>query len=387
MGERIIGSYDTGLPGRTFLGVGGLHGNEPAGGLALSRVLHTLREQSIPVRGRIVALSGHLEAQASKVRFIDEDLNRLWTPERVARIVGGKITTAEEREARELLSAFEDVFEKAEDEVIFMDLHTTSADGDPFTFVGDTLRNRELARDFPVPVIFGLEEQLDGGLTEYLGNRGCRTIGFEGGQHDDPIAVDYNEAAIWIVLTTAGIVSRDRVPRYQELVDKLRGATMGKPPVLEIRYRYPIGVREDFEMLPGFRNFQRVKRDQLLARDRGSDVRAEETGRILLPLYQALGADGFFISRPFNGFWLSVSALLRKLHFDKWITRFPGIGSEPDSDYVRVDPNIARWYVIEIFHLLGFRKHRPHDGVLILSRRKYDLKAPSRVEPLTGELH
>ena len=43
--RRILGTYDSGRPGPTLLVMGGIHGNEPGGVIALRKVLATLHEK------------------------------------------------------------------------------------------------------------------------------------------------------------------------------------------------------------------------------------------------------------------------------------------------------------------------------------------------------
>ena len=50
-------------------------------------------------------------------------------------------------------------------------------------------------------------------------------------------------------------------------------------------------------MEPGFANIQPVARGQLLARDRRGEIRAPEDCLVVMPLYQGLGDDGFFLGR------------------------------------------------------------------------------------------
>jgi hypothetical protein len=45
---------------------------------------------------------------------------------------------------------------------------------------GDTLAQRKLVRIFPLPIVLGLEEQLDGALSEYWTRRGCVTFASRG---------------------------------------------------------------------------------------------------------------------------------------------------------------------------------------------------------------
>src|SRR5207237_43547 len=57
----------------------GIHGNEPAGLHATRRVLRTLSMRETPMKGRLAAFVGNQAGLARNVRFVDEDMNRLWS--------------------------------------------------------------------------------------------------------------------------------------------------------------------------------------------------------------------------------------------------------------------------------------------------------------------
>ena len=59
--------------------VGGLHGNEPAGALAATRVMREIHDRGVLVRGDLLALGGNLGALAVGRRYQVRDLNRAWT--------------------------------------------------------------------------------------------------------------------------------------------------------------------------------------------------------------------------------------------------------------------------------------------------------------------
>jgi hypothetical protein len=89
-----------------------------------------------------------------------------------------------------------------------------------------------------------------------------------------------------------------------------------------------------------------------------------------MPLYQGQGTDGFFLVREVPPFWLRVAAWLRHLQLERLLPVLPGVRKHPDqAATLVVDPRVARWFVLEIFHLLGFRRKRPQAGKLIVSRR------------------
>ena len=91
---------------------------------------------------------------------------------------------------------------------------------------------------------------------------------------------------------------------------------------------------------------------------------------MLLPLYQGKGEDGFFIVRDVKPIWLTIAKWLRHARFDRLLPWLPGIKRSPDDpNLLIVNPKVARWFVVEIFHLLGFRRRRTIGGRLTFARR------------------
>ncbi len=369
---HLVVDHRGSLPGPTVVVAAGIHGNEPSGLAALQRVLHRLRQGELPFRGRLVGLAGNLRALQRGDRFIEEDLNRIWSSERVAAIGSPAWIppTPDAAEQAELLALLEQIFAETEGPGYFLDLHTSSAPGEPFVCIGDTLRNRAFAMQFPVPVILGLEEQVDGALLEYVNNLGHVTMGVEAGQHDHPDSTDHHEAFVWLSLCVAGCLQKECVPDAEATRQGL-GRSVGKlPRVMEVRYRHAITPRDGFNMELGYTNFHTVELDELLARDASGAIRAREAGRVLLPLYQGLGGDGFFVVRDVRPLWLSISALLRRLRLDRWVSWLPGVRQGANDDVVIADHHVARWFTVETFHLLGFRKQRTSEGHTSFTRRR-----------------
>lgn len=378
--RRIVGEMIGARPGPCIVVMTGIHGNESSGIRAAERVLERLQDRSSALAGHFITVVGNLQALGQGVRYLDRDLNRHWTPEQVARIralESDSAFSAEDREQRELIDVFDRVLEKASGLVYFLDLHTSSADGPPFLTVGDTLRNRRLALRFHLPIMLGLEEQVDGSLLEYLNNCGFITIGVEAGQHDDAISVEYHEASLWIALVETGALPADAVPELEASRERLRRAVEGLPPVIEVRYRHAIRTGDGFRMEPGYRNLEIVERQQTVGRDHRGPIRTPIGGCILLPLYQGKGDDGFFLGREVRPFWLSVSETLRRLRLNGLVRHLPGVRAEPSRrEELVVDTRIARLYPLEIFHLLGYRKLRNEGNALRVSRRLFDLSPP-----------
>jgi hypothetical protein len=78
--------------------------------------------------------------------------------------------------------------------------------------------------------------------------------------------------------------------------------------------------------------------------------------------------------REVKPFWLNVAAGMRQLRLERVLPWLPGIRRHPERpETLIVDPKIARWFVVELFHLLGFRRQRSEGGKLIVSRRPHDV--------------
>lgn len=378
-GEHLIGEVEGDNAGPTLIIMGGIHGNESAGVLAARRVLSHLTVFKSKLNGRVIFLAGNTRALQKNVRFINADLNRHWTLENVNSNKQDGLQDgilSEDIEQRELLRIFHDVLENADDEVYVLDLHSTSAQGIPFVTLGDTIRNRAFAMNFPVTVVLGIEEQLDGTVLEYLNNLGAVTLGFEAGQHQSPQTVENHEALIWVSLIATGCLKKESVPPFERYVKNLKKVSGGHR-FIEVVYRHALKPTDDFTMHSGYKNFQPVKRGEILASDNKGKVRARETSLILMPLYQKQGDDGFFLVKEVESVWLKLSGLLRKINLGDWIHIMPGVCKHPnDSGVFIINTKVARFFPLQIFHLLGFRKLRWSDELLVVSRRLHDTKSP-----------
>ena len=351
----------------------GIHGNEPAGVEALTRVLGTLQDHPQAFSGRLVALLGNTEAFSQGRRYVEKDLNRMWDRAWIAQLTAHKTEDLkhEDREQFELLEVLKSATRGDPGDVYFMDLHTSSADGPPFAVLNDSLHSHSFARTFPVPLVLGFEEELRGTLADYMDSLGHVSAGVEAGQHTSSLAVDHLESLIWIALVSAGNLSREQVPEIQNHYQRLADCCRDLPSFVEVRYRHPVKREDEFVMQPGCRSFQEVESGQLLARDRQGNLTAPGRAFLLLPLYQKEGEDGFFLAAEVRPFWIRLSAWIRPLRLDRLLHWLPGINRHPEEEGVLlVNRRIARWYTLEFFHLLGFRR-RPSKGErLVMMHRK-----------------
>jgi succinylglutamate desuccinylase len=375
--ERHVISWRMEHPDKpTLVCLAGIHGNELMGVEALKRVSEKLTGREL--EGNFVALAGNVRALELGLRFIDQDLNRIWTSDRIFELRRREFTSCEEAEQLELLGIVERIFKYPSKELYFVDLHTTSADGGPFSIFGDTIRNRRFASHLPATMILGLEEQIEGALLDYLGQMGAVTVAFEAGQHETPDSADLHESALWIALVESGLLEPDACTEISASRRILKRATAGLPSVVEVVFRFPVAPGDDFHMQPGFRNFMKVRKGQHLATNFEGPIRSPRRGRILLPLYQPLGNDGFFIARDISPFWLALSRWLRQLNLDRFLPLLPGLERNLENPRtLEIRSRLGGWLAVHLFHLFGYRRRKLPSGRYGFVRREFDLKGPS----------
>jgi hypothetical protein len=373
--DREIVSYVKGVNFPTLVVTVGIHGNEPAAVAAMKWLFSPERIDQEAVQGNIIVLIGNMEALKRSQRFIHKDLNRIWNRENLE-LVRNKPPEAwpeihELHELKAMDNRISSILKTHGNQpVIFLDLHTTSADSAPFLPFNDAIMNRRLAEKFPLPLILGIEEFLDGPLMSHINDLGFPALGFEAGRHDDPYSTDRHAAFVELFLYHLDMIDLN-YNQVQDLINILTQGFKFTPGFYEIIYRHEVVPFSGFKMADGFRNFQRVQKNQVLAGGQSGDISAIRSGLIFMPLYQKEGDDGFFIIRPVSVFWLWISRQLRKLNILRGIRYFPGVTE--DSFNPRVfwaNPRVTRFFPREIFHLLGFRVKRISGEQLMLVFRE-----------------
>ena len=372
--DRLIGICRASCPGPTLICFGGIHGNEPAGVRALESVFADLGPGNAPLsQGCFVGIRGNLPALEEKVRYLGEDLNRLWTRQRIQQILakGEGAWNTEEKEFAEILGLIKRLLDQEQPPFYFVDLHTTSSPTLPFVTINDAVINRKFSSLFPVPVILGIEEYLEGPLLSYINELGYVSLGFESGQHEEEEAVENAVDFIWLALRFAGLLEEGADPDGSQRPIRLREPALGDHRFYEVFHRHALEDPLGFRMARGFRSFQKVPRGMLLAHDRGKPVYMKRNGLLFMPLYQKQGEEGFFLIRHIPSWALSLSAWLRKFRFQETLVWLPGVRWEqPGSDRLLVNLKIARFFSKPLFHLLGYRSKKRGRTHLALTNRE-----------------
>lgn len=137
-------SFAAGPPGPHVALTALMHGNEIAGAVVLDRLL---REGLRPARGRLSLVFCNIEAFArfdpadpTATRFLDEDMNRLWSRD----VLGSARRSVELRRARELRPLIDTVD-------VLIDLHSMLWPSEPLILAGEPARGMALGVAVGVP--------------------------------------------------------------------------------------------------------------------------------------------------------------------------------------------------------------------------------------------
>ncbi|QDH17852.1 M14 family metallopeptidase [Swingsia samuiensis] len=135
--------FDSGKDGPDLVITGLVHGNEFAGGHALENLR---KKNPFPQSGRLTLIAANLKAfkkfditNPIRARYLDEDLNRLWSNDRLRSVS----SSFELNRAKELLP----FIERAD---LLLDLHSTLWPSDPLFITPNNIRSIDLAKSIAV---------------------------------------------------------------------------------------------------------------------------------------------------------------------------------------------------------------------------------------------
>lgn len=290
--KRMIGSIEKDK-GPILLLVAGIHGNEPAGIQAAKEMMLQLNNMCEKINGSVYAILGNMKAIQQNTRYIDTDLNRMWSPDVKLEDVMDLSEYEEYKGIKDIITEIKS--KQNERPLILLDLHTTSAESLPFILCSNEPRNRRLVIPIPAPTILGVENRIKGTLMNYLNDMGDAAIVFEAGSHTDPASVTYHKSIIQLLLVGTGLMNQCDLEDFESIVNNLYHHSIHMQYVFEIIFRYGIKPSERFKMRPGFQNFMKIEQGTALADNENGVIVAPLPGRIFMPLYQDKGNDGFFI--------------------------------------------------------------------------------------------
>ena len=365
---HLLFEIEKGIALPTIVFFGGIHGNEKAGVTALKRVLIDIDRYNL--HGNVYGILGNLKALDEDQRYIDEDLNRLWTRAYIEMALSKTSVNNEELQLQEIFGLIKKILEKNKGPFYFIDLHTTSSQSLPFITINDALINRGFSKLFPVPIVLGIEEYLEGALLSYINSLGYVSIGFESGQHTDIRSVENNIAFIHLALVFSGILDETNT-NVENHLETLKLASKGSDQFYEIVHLLKITGKDHFKMKEGFKSFQRISKGTPIATYNEKEICSNHNGYLFMPLYQNKGNEGFFIIKPILPFFLFLSRVLRRFKVDSLLVGLPGISWESKKEGVlKADLKVVQFLAKPIFHILGYRSRTVTENKVLLYNRE-----------------
>lgn len=368
--KRIFHHIKSEHSGPIMVFFAGVHGNENAGVHALNRFFKRYNKANF--KGEIFGVLGNIKALNENKRYLTSDLNRMWTAAHFEVLKRKEVFNSEHEEQQELFGFLETLFDQHKDEPIyFIDLHTTSSKTLPFITINDALINRNFSYCFPVPVVLGIEEYLEGPLLSYLNKLGYVSLGFEAGQHIDSESIKNCEAFIYLVLHHSGNLIQTSETTLKQYESELKAAAKGISSTFEVVFKHQIEPEDIFKMIDGFKSFQDIKKGTPLAHSNDLEIVSNYNAQLFMPLYQNAGEDGFFIIKRIPKIFLKLSELLRKIKADTLLTWLPGISwHDKPNGVLKANLSIARFLTKQIFHLFGYRNKQLSETRLLLYNRE-----------------
>ncbi|TYA52175.1 succinylglutamate desuccinylase/aspartoacylase domain-containing protein [Formosa maritima] len=378
--ERIITKFSTSLNRPTVVFFAGIHGNETAGVFALNEFLKSDGFENL--QGNVYAIAGNLKALSVNKRFIEQDLNRLWTQDNLENLKSNTNLQAEDLEQLDLFNILKEIKDKHSGPIYFIDLHTTSSKTLPFITINDALINRKFSQQFPVPIVLGIEEYLSGPLLSYINQLGYLSLGFESGQHDEVDAVLNCLSFIYLTLVYTKVLDINNVLDFEIHYNRLKHQSQNLNYVFEVTYLHKIKQNENFKMINGFKSFQKIVKGKQLATSNSKDIYSKYNARIFMPLYQTQGEEGFFIIKSIKPVFLKISELLRRYKGDNLLVLLPGISwHDRKKGILSVNLKVTKYLAKQIFHVFGFRSQQLDKTRMLL----YNRERVSRVDLYKNE--
>jgi len=273
-GLDYVTTFDSGKPGPHVMVAAVTHGNELCGAITLDFLF---RQEIRPKQGKLTfafnnyrAFLSFNPAQPLLSRFVDEDFNRLWSPE----VLDGRRSSAELERARELRPFVDGVD-------LLLDIHSMQTSVAPLMLAGPLLKGRELAGALGVPVYVVSDEGHAAGrrLRDYgdFGDPSSKknALLVECGQHWEKASADVSLQTALRFLLACDAVEPESVEAHLTLVE-------GAQKFVEVTDVVTIKTNS-FTFVEPYRGLEVIpEAGTLLGRDGGEDVRTPHDNCILI---------------------------------------------------------------------------------------------------------
>ncbi len=264
-------------PGPRLAVIGAMHGNERTGVEIVQRIKSKFSGKALNcLNGQVFLMIGNPHAYAQATRFVEEDLNRLFSEKEERAICGKKSATSvtlERKRAKELMDVLRGVD-------VLIDIHATIRPSVPFVYCEATPKHLEIATCFDVPYIVSPEPDfrppdLFSSADNFVDRHGGIGLTYESGWHKNPKNTDLIFAELMNVLECVG-----NLPRSREMF----GKKSQKVPRQLRMYRDIFPQTDHFSFVDAeMANFHFVKKDEPFARDGEKPICATRDSYVVFP--------------------------------------------------------------------------------------------------------
>lgn len=275
-GIPYVWTYDSGQPGPHVAVTAVVHGNEPCGAIALDWLF---RNNVRPVQGKlslafinIAAYHAFDAADPNASRWVDEDFNRLWSPD-VLDDPDRKLTVelARAREIRPWLDSVD----------LLLDIHSMQHKTEPLTIAGPLQKGRALARDVGTPAVVvsdrghaeGVRMRDYTAFADPASQRNALLV--ECGQHWEAPAADIALDTALAFLAATATIPRDFADTHRPLPkpDSMRFYEVSGPVTIQT---------DDFRFAQDWRGFEHLPQGTLIGHDGAEEIRAPHPTTVLI---------------------------------------------------------------------------------------------------------
>ncbi len=256
-------------PGPTIAILAGVHGDEPAGPLALPEIIEHINL----IKGDIYFIIGNPAALEKNERFIETNLNRNFKK-------NNQGTSLEEKRAQELMP----IMDRCD---ALIDLHGfRDKTGSPFSICDEA--SVEIARKLlPQIISTGWDSSEAGGSDSYLHEQGKPAITVECG----PIGQAHQSGKL------VALICVHQFLKHYKMIDTPIPFATDEKMVVEVQYAVT-RTSEAFALREGMQNFQELAEGEVFGQQDGKPFAAKAGDVIIFPRPQQLiGHEAFSIGR------------------------------------------------------------------------------------------
>lgn len=253
--------------GPTVAVFAGVHGNEKAGVYALESLVNSLSIE----KGKVYLVFANPDAIKSNVRMINKNLNRCF-------FISNEGDLPEDIRARELMAILDSCD-------ALLDIHMFYGDGEPFIICEDNAL--DVAGIFDVSIVSTNWSETEPGATDgYMYSKNKVGVCLECGPiSESKERAEYAKDAIFRFLNYYGILSYSALP-----VDNFKTLIRAEKTI----YR----SSEEFELNPGFKNFDELQSGQIIAKEGDKKFVAGKGECIIFPHYTArIGEESYILGK------------------------------------------------------------------------------------------